>query len=161
MFVKHALAVSHVLSSRSQHDFGCHDLRTWNKCTRQLKKMIWNRLSRSRWWKHGFGTYKIARRPHLSSYESWSSLISSQLCILFIYIYIYVLVIYIYTYIYTCAILHLRCRILFYTKLLYWTDFSIVQYPYFSIVQYFVVLIVVLDDTEHSPVLLSIFSAQI
>jgi hypothetical protein len=39
--------------------------------------------------------------------------------------------------IYTRAILHLRCRILFYTKLLYSTKFSTVQYSRFSIIQYF------------------------
>jgi len=58
---------------------------------------------------------------------------------------------------YTWGVLHPRCRILFYTKLLYWTEFNIVQYSCFSIVHYFVVR---LDNTECCSVLLSIFSAQ-
>ena len=62
-----------------------------------------------------------------------------------------------YIYIYTSAILHPRCRILFYTKLLYWTKFSIVQYLCFSIFQYFRILGVVINDTERCSVLLSIF----
>jgi len=53
---------------------------------------------------------------------------------------------------YTSVILHFRCRILLYTELLYWAKFSIVQYSCFSIVQYFMVLGVEQDDTEHSPV---------
>jgi hypothetical protein len=62
--------------------------------------------------------------------------------------------------IYISDILHLRCKILFYTELLYWAKFSIARYSCFSIVQYFMVLSVGQVDTEHSPVLLNIFSTQ-
>jgi len=53
-----------------------------------------------------------------------------------------------------------RKNVSFYTKLLYWTKFSIVRYLRFSIFMYFTVLGVVMNDTEHCSVLLSIFSAQ-
>jgi hypothetical protein len=40
------------------------------------------------------------------------------------------------------------------------TEFSIVQFSRFNIVQYFIILNIVLDDIEHCLVQLSIFSAQ-
>jgi len=58
---------------------------------------------------------------------------------------------------YISVILHPRC-----TTPKYYTEQNsvFVQYPCFSIIQYFVILGVRLDDTERCSVLLSIFSAQ-
>jgi hypothetical protein len=49
----------------------------------------------------------------------------------------------------------------FYTKLLYLTEFSIVQQSRFSISQYFVVLDVVLSDTERCSVVFSILFCSV